>query len=248
MYGIDLSGRACRKPAGRSADLREHCEQFSLANAEQSAEDVSTTGVWIRGVGYCHALRIYLKPKFGSRADEIESEANDLKGEASPFVNQENEFDLPPVEQIDNLDTKAGSTQLPVTLVDGRAPANPNIAIDSFCIMNGSLQLHQRETTVSSSYDIDAPTNVYVNGYQSWSFCGSVLRGEPQPKSAMPNFLRAAFNRDSKANMNRDCWNDGVHVNSSDLSDHEDDSDDELTEWQTIQVGHVRMHKFKRTR
>lgn len=232
---------------------------------EKSVEDVSTTGVWIRGVGYCHALRIYLKPKFGSRADEIESEANDLKGEASPFVDQENEFDLPPVEQIDNLDTKVdgcaivrmhgpvltfavpcqwpGEKRLavhncPPLLWKVEHPPNPNIAIDSFCVMNGSLQLHQREATASSSYDIDTPTNVYVNGYQSWSFCGSVLRGEPQPKSAMPNFLSAAFNRGgmvlsadgSKANMNSDYWNDGVRVDSSDLSDHEDDSDDELTE------------------
>ena len=234
-------------------------------NAEQSVEEASTTGVWIRGVGYCHALRIYLKPKFGSRADEIESEVNDLKGEAAPFVGQEDEFDLPPMEQVDNLDTKVDKSAIvgmrgpvltfavpcqwpgektlavhncPPLLWKVEHPPNPNIAIDSFCVMNGSLQLHQRETKTFSSHGIDTPTNVYVNGYQSWSFCGSVLQGEPQPKSAMPNVFSAAFNRggvvlsadDSKASMNSDYWNDDIYVDSSDRSAHKEGSDDELTE------------------
>ncbi len=38
------------------------------------------------------------------------------------------------------------------------------------------------------------PTNIYLNGYQSWSFAGSVTQGDEQPKSAMPDFLSKAFN------------------------------------------------------
>ena len=234
------------------------------SNAEQSVGDVSTSGVWIRGVGYCHALRIYLKPKFGSCAD---IEKNDLKVEAAPFlVDQKNEFDLPPMEQFDNLDTKDDKSanvgrmrgpvltfavpcqwpgektlavhKCPPLLWKVEHPPNPNVAIDSFCVMNGSLQLHQRGATTSPSHGAETPTNVYVNGYQSWSFSGSVLQGEPQPKSAMPNVLSAAFNRggmvlsaeDSKASVDSDYWNDGMGVDSTDWSARDDESDDELTE------------------
>ena len=33
----------------------------------------------------------------------------------------------------------------------------------------------------------ERPTHIYINGYQSWSFAGSLLRGQPQPKSALPS-------------------------------------------------------------
>mmetsp|Transcript_25914 Transcript_25914/g.30103 ORF Transcript_25914/g.30103 Transcript_25914/m.30103 type:complete len:1534 (+) Transcript_25914:234-4835(+) len=51
----------------------------------------------------------------------------------------------------------------------------------------------------SSEYDdeeCDAchPHNIYINGYQSWSYAGSVKKGEEQPTTAMPDFLSRAFN------------------------------------------------------
>ena len=48
-----------------------------------------------------------------------------------------------------------------------------------------------------SSDDNDAmvrPTHIYINGYQSWSYAGSVPRGENQPRSAMPDLFSGAFN------------------------------------------------------
>jgi hypothetical protein len=38
------------------------------------------------------------------------------------------------------------------------------------------------------------PTHVYLNGWQSWSFAGSVSRGQPQPTLAMPDYLSKSFN------------------------------------------------------
>ena len=38
------------------------------------------------------------------------------------------------------------------------------------------------------------PTHIYINGYQSWSFAGTVKRAYTQPTSAMPNVFSKAFN------------------------------------------------------
>jgi alpha-galactosidase len=106
--------------------------------------------------------------------------------------------------------------------------------------MDGALHLHQREkdvgwapTASSSSYDHEKPTNVYIHGYQSWSFSGSVVQGKEQPKSAMPNVLSAAFNRggvvlsDEHA-KGSDYWSKNVEIQIND--DNEDSEDDNLNE------------------
>lgn len=119
-------------------------------------------------------------------------------------------------------------------------PPNPFVAVDSFLLMDGALHLHQREkdvgwapTASSSSYDHEKPTNVYIHGYQSWSFSGSVVQGKEQPKSAMPNVLSAAFNRggvvlsDDHA-KGSDYWSKNVEIQIND--DNEDSEDDNLNE------------------
>ena len=101
-------------------------------------------------------------------------------------------------------------------------PPDPTIAIEAFTVLDGVLDVHPSEyeivdttTTTNNNEDDDNdnhsttsscstcskdecdachPTNIYINGYQSWSFTGSVKQGEEQPKSAMPDFLSKAFN------------------------------------------------------
>lgn len=38
------------------------------------------------------------------------------------------------------------------------------------------------------------PTHIYINGYQSWSFSGSLPKGQSQPGSALPDAFSRAFN------------------------------------------------------
>jgi len=75
-------------------------------------------------------------------------------------------------------------------------PTDSSIAIDTFTVLNGSLshQLQQQEESASNKKRRRRPTHVYIHGWQSWSFAGSVPRGEPQPTSAMPNYLSKSFN------------------------------------------------------
>jgi hypothetical protein len=54
--------------------------------------------------------------------------------------------------------------------------------LDTISVLDGSVDLK------------DPTTHVYIEGYQSWSFTGSVWKGTPQPKSAMLDVFSGAFN------------------------------------------------------
>ena len=207
----------------------------------KNGDDGNSKGIWIRGIGNCHALRVHFKPKFGSCSEIYDEETNSIvEGEG---------FDLPPMTPSDNLQyppwkdgerKKYGPIltfaipvrsnnnekshaihQCPPLLWKVEHPPNSRVAVDCMTLMEGSLHLRphpditpkdpQNEAneddievemqnlleglSSTHSYDIDKPTNVYINGYQSWSFSGSVVQGEPQPKSAMPDMFSDAFNR-----------------------------------------------------
>ena len=50
-------------------------------------------------------------------------------------------------------------------------------------------------TVLDGTVDLREPaTHVYIEGFQSWSFSGSVWKGHPQPTSAMPDLFSGAFN------------------------------------------------------
>lgn len=61
---------------------------------------------------------------------------------------------------------------------DGRTA----LSLDTITVLDGTVDLHE------------PTTHVYIEGFQSWSFSGSVWKGQPQPTSAMPNIFSGAFN------------------------------------------------------
>ena len=56
------------------------------------------------------------------------------------------------------------------------------ISLDTITVLDGTVDLQE------------PATHVYIEGFQSWSFSGSVWKGQPQPTSAMPNIFSGAFN------------------------------------------------------
>ena len=244
-----------------------HIEPVSAANTGDEEAD----GVWIRGVGNCHALRIYLRPKFGSCSDGSQSI---IDSGAKP--NKDIGFELSAMDKWDNLQSppwnskgddakKLGEDQKEVKhwgpiltfaipcqddeskeptakdkcqplLWKVHHPPNPNVALDSFLLMEGALNLHMQnlQGKSSSSFDYDVPTNVYVNGYQSWSFAGSVVQGEPQPGSAMPDVLSGAFNRGGvvlsgdHASCDGDSWSDNFETATNTRNTNSMDDVEEL--------------------
>lgn len=294
-----------------------HIESLVVGSALESEDEESDDGVWIRGIGKCHALRVYLRPKFGSSPSNTTNDDNSIVGEEKPGNNSDADqgFEMPSMEKWDNLQsppwekdggnkrtdvearmkncgpvlTFAVPHQLPSASEDSCGnkngdkqkahaihecppllwkvdhPPNPRVAVDAMNLMEGALNLRQhpdmravkqpiqkeanedgievemeqqaKDDTSSASFDYDTPTNVYINGYQSWSFSGSVVQGEPQPKSAMPNVLSAAFNRGAVV-LSRGSAGGGVGYETDDweedgragYQDMHHDDEDELNE------------------
>lgn len=256
-------------------------KQIHRVKVDYTIEDImhiepvstNTSPLWIRGVGNCHALRIYLRPKFGSSSSSVESEKNgivDKSKDAKP--NKDIGYELSSMDAWDNLQSppwntndgdnntnKEGKQWGPVItfaipcqsksestakdkcqplLWKVHHPPNPHVALDSFLLMEGALNLQLANLQgKASSFDYDVPTNVYVNGYQSWSFAGSVVQGEPQPGSAMPDVLSGAFNRggvvysgDSSSCGVADGWSDNFEKATDASSQYSSDDVDELNE------------------
>jgi hypothetical protein len=84
--------------------------------------------------------------------------------------------------------------------------SRPPIAIESLTVFEGCIQTRGNsastgnnntpETTPESTDNNSphSPTHIYLQGYQSWSFAGSIAKGQEQPKSALPNVMSRAFN------------------------------------------------------
>jgi hypothetical protein len=72
------------------------------------------------------------------------------------------------------------------------------IAIQTITVLDGKLQTRPSKSDGLSSITNQAlrpqPTHIYINGYQSWSFSGSLIKGQLQPGSALPNTFSQAFN------------------------------------------------------
>jgi Melibiase len=60
------------------------------------------------------------------------------------------------------------------------------IAVKTLTVLDGLLHEQKR--------NLPKPTHIYINGYQSWSFAGSLIKGQIQPGSALPNMFSRAFN------------------------------------------------------
>mmetsp|Transcript_6028 Transcript_6028/g.8869 ORF Transcript_6028/g.8869 Transcript_6028/m.8869 type:complete len:1137 (+) Transcript_6028:217-3627(+) len=124
-------------------------------------------------------------------------------------------------ESIDTTGTDGKDTSPPPLLWKVQLPPDPSISLEAMTVLDGALDVHppekcrsddddrasksnvnnsngneRRDYRIRRDGDCNAahPTNIFLNGYQSWSFTGSVNQGDEQPKSAMPDFLSKAFN------------------------------------------------------
>jgi len=75
-------------------------------------------------------------------------------------------------------------------------PPDPTICVETLTVLEGILEVDDAPFSLDESgISSREPTEVYINGYQSWSYSGTVGRGHSQPSSAMPHILSRAFNR-----------------------------------------------------
>eukprot|EP00979_Chaetoceros_neogracilis_P014370 scaffold4569_cov284-Chaetoceros_neogracile.AAC.16 len=124
-------------------------------------------------------------------------------------------FVMPNLSHKDHMESGRNSvhgidnkTLAPPLLWKVQMPPDASIALEAFTVLDGNLDVHStmqkkmfnyqdaesRDSYSDSDCSASHPSNIYINGYQSWSFAGSVAQGDEQPKPAMPDFLSKAFN------------------------------------------------------
>lgn len=112
-------------------------------------------------------------------------------------------------------------------------PQDPSIAIETLTVLNGTL---------STPNTLPSPSHVFINGWQSWSYAGSVPKGAPQPKPALPDMFSLAFNQGATAApMSRSI--DNKWLNSTSLRKKEEDEEYNDT-WNSPSAHHYRSDFF----
>jgi len=163
----------------------------------------------IRGMGACQAVRVFLKPMGASNFDEITAPAkfkNALKLHQERGKNQEEHSWTRFSEPTDTLPESIDDDSTEYIVLTFALPLDSNLCshnhdppllwkveipprwsddsltLDTITVMDGAVDLREPATAV------------YIEGYQSWSFTGSIFKGEKQPGSALPNAFSRAFN------------------------------------------------------
>ncbi|KAG7367413.1 alpha-galactosidase [Nitzschia inconspicua] len=160
--------------------------------------------VTIRGMGVCQAVQVYMRPM-----DDV-----DVDHMSTPKP-----YQMPLKLHQDRMEKQQEQTWTRFTEPDDdltRAPSEDDYIVLTFAI---PLQTHSNHdppllwkvdippqrsakdmaldtiSVLDGSVDLKEPaTHVFIEGYQSWSFAGSVWKGKPQPKPAMLNVFSGAFN------------------------------------------------------
>jgi alpha-galactosidase len=158
----------------------------------------------IRGMGPCQAIQIFLQPLGDANLDHMVTPQRykmPLKLHQDRMGKQPDSGWTRFTEPEDSLSGTTSEEDLivltfavPVRTATKYDPpllwkvdipprrAGRDIALDTISMLDGSVDLKE------------PATHVFIEGYQSWSFTGSVWKGTAQPKPAMLNVFSGAFN------------------------------------------------------
>ena len=165
--------------------------------------------ITIRGMGKCQAIRVFLKPLGDSDLDHMATPKKfqtALKLHQGRMKNQKKQPWTRFTEPEDTLPDSKQNNSNEFIVLTFAVPFDANLCghnhdhpllwkvdipsnwsdnsltLDTITVMDGTVDLREPATAV------------FIEGYQSWSFTGSVWKGDQQPTSAMPNVFSGAFN------------------------------------------------------
>jgi hypothetical protein len=193
-YGTACAGCCCG--CGCVATTEYMTQQFTCRDIVK-VETVSEHN--IRGMGSCQGMRVYLRglgldtltpiPEAFQETwhEHVERASQNAQTNDVQLVKREQElFDADDVSTGNHIVlTFCLPTQEtdPPLLWKIHLPVSQPVAIETLTVLDGELFTHKEEVT-----------HIYINGYQSWSFAGSIPKSTPQPTSALPDMYSRAFN------------------------------------------------------
>ncbi|KAL3941762.1 MAG: hypothetical protein SGBAC_003941 [Bacillariaceae sp.] len=171
--------------------------------------------ITIRGMGKCQSIQVFLKPFFDHDNDDASQErlSPPRESQASLTVHRQRMGNQQRSDQEEQLEawnrfTEASDSApthtnhivvtfaVPLINLDEGVLCDPpllwkvdlprfqstDVCLDTITVFDGTMDLSE------------VPTHVYIQGYQSWSFTGSLPKGKKQPQPALPNVFSKAFN------------------------------------------------------
>mmetsp|Transcript_22526 Transcript_22526/g.62579 ORF Transcript_22526/g.62579 Transcript_22526/m.62579 type:complete len:1110 (-) Transcript_22526:33-3362(-) len=183
--GSYLCGGGCGCRAVALSDRIDFFTQTWTAADVVNVEKIDALEVI--GVGYCQALRLTLSPL--PLSDDFPRQVPSHLEEAWAIHLQN--IESSPAPHVDQVSAPTITFCLPFSQVDPpllwkvQLPSlddDLDIAVETFTVMEGTLAAAE-----------EPPTHIYINGYQSWSFAGSVVMGHKQPQPALPGAFSRAF-------------------------------------------------------
>ena len=136
----------------------------------------------IKGVGRCLAMRIHLQPLAVPSSWKTPSHLQSAwDRHVSHMQDSGDTMSTPDAEGPVLVLALSPDTDAPL-LWKVELPNTATVGIETITVLDGKLLEA-------------APTHIYINGYQSWSFTGSIVKGQETPQPAVPAAYSAAFNR-----------------------------------------------------
>mmetsp|Transcript_24647 Transcript_24647/g.57861 ORF Transcript_24647/g.57861 Transcript_24647/m.57861 type:complete len:1092 (+) Transcript_24647:138-3413(+) len=162
----------------------------------------------IRGIGKCQALRVFLRTLGDPNLDhmtvprkyqsplELHQQRAKSQQEQSWSRFTESEEILPGINHsCDKYIVLTFAMPLETNTQDNNHDPPLLWKVDIPPHWSGNSLTLDTITVMDGTVDLREPTKaVYIEGYQSWSYTGSILKGDVQPTSAMPNIFSGAFN------------------------------------------------------
>ncbi len=208
---LTLTYRTTTTTTGKNCVFREI---YNLEDDVLRVEKIENSNLSIPGCWSCpfHMVRIFLRSKKDQSSIRSpptfsdENQSNIIMDSHNlplpPWCTNENEYNdsiygpivifaLPSSSTLPELQQQEQPYAPPPALL-WKVQIPPLSENDDMSLLLESITMLDAKLNYSPM--MTDPTHIYINGYQSWSFAGTVKRAYTQPTSAMPNVFSKAFN------------------------------------------------------
>ncbi|CAJ1938890.1 unnamed protein product [Cylindrotheca closterium] len=210
-YTNSSSLASCCQCKSYAGEMEE--EQVWEIYTQEQVVKTEKREITIRGVGKCQAMQVFLKPLFDHDNDDASQErmsppremqsslglhrqrmGNQQRSDQQEQQPQWSRFTEAPDSSPSHINHIVVTFAIPLTnddptcdppllwKVDVPRFQSTDVCIDTLTVFDGTVDMKEN------------PTHVYIQGYQSWSYTGSVVKGKKQPQPAMPDMFSKAFN------------------------------------------------------
>jgi len=174
----------CKTSCCSFADSRKGRDFTTQVFSTDSVVQVDQIQVTIPGVGPAQALQVHLANLQTDHLPNMPPQYQGAWDAAVSRMRQQEESDFSTEGPVITFALPSDHIDPPLLWKVELPGCSIALSIETVSVLDGQLFCR----------DYSPSTHIYINGYQSWTFAGSVVKGNPQPTSAVPDSFSRAFN------------------------------------------------------